>query len=408
MTVIACLQFLPDRAGETVLDICSQLTPIVEPDGERIWMDWTGCGAVPALVEKLTEQLTRVTRAIRSTAASTDSSDAAAHPARYRLGIAPLRFVAGAAAARGGTVATGRGAVTSEGGAKSAGANGIRTDRRHSVFVIDTPIVEGCWITDDALPELLERLPISALPELDAIVPETLAALDVRTLGDLSRIPRELLYSHIGRAADKLLDWARGRDEQRVRALYPPERLERRISAEVLDLTGTADAFRVKTAVFHAAAELAAELEASRRACAGLAVTISGQRLERTFTPPVTDPDQLSRTIWRLAQQLLTSYQHDDGDCIIIITPANYAGKQMTLWASDRLGSPQGRPGANGSSKTQSARRGARRGALEHPALAAIRARFGHVFRIGGGEAESFDGAREALERYEAMCRFYG
>src|SRR5690606_22681304 len=157
---------------------------------------------------------------------SADSVAPAVHPTRYRLGIAPLRFVAGAVAAegsvvtaRGGTVAakgirvtTGGDTVAAGGRAvaagdstQSTGTDRTRTHRHRSVFVIDTAVVSGCWITDEVLPDLLERLPISALPELDAIIQESFAALDVRTLGDLSRIPGELLYSHIGRAADTLL-----------------------------------------------------------------------------------------------------------------------------------------------------------------------------------------------------------
>ncbi len=282
------------------------------------------------------------------------------------------------------------------------------------------------------MPELLTALRIRALPEIDAEVQDALQALGVHTLGELARFPRALLYSHVGPKALSLLDWARGRDDRRVRALYPPERLERRISLEIFGLpdgragglsdgpadgpTGgllgagpTIDAARIKTVAFDVAAELAAELEASRRACAGLTVAVGGQRLERSFTPPITAPDHLGRVIWQMMQRLPPGASHpgrgdDDArihahdDCVITITPTRHAGRQTTLFAPDRLGSSRGQRKPS---------------ALEHPALAAVRARFGHLFRLkvytdeaGRNMAETGRG-KEALARYEAMCRFY-
>lgn len=392
---------------EAVLDVCAQLTPVVEPDGEHIWMDWTGCGPVPQLIEKLSLELARLDvpqlgvpqidipqpDLSRPGGASAHSGDSRA---RHRLGIAPLRFVAGAIAA--GTVAL-----------KS----------RDAKFAVDTPTVCGFRITDDVLPKLLTALPIRALPELDADIRETLQALDVRTLGELSRIPKELLYSHIGRVADKLLDWAQGRDDRRVRALYPPERLERRLTAEMLGLndgwsdhlTGSADALRMQTSVFEAAAQLAKELESSGRACAALTVAVGHQRLERTFTSPIAAPDQLGRVIWQMVQRLLGGSSgssqrnraaHGD-DCVISVTPTRHAGQQTTLFAPDRPDSSKG-----------ATKDGQKRNVLEHPALATVRARFGHLFRFVADEDAAKRGAsqishvKESVARYEAMCRFYG
>lgn len=404
MTVIACLQLPPKNINDggtdgvtdsvtgdvnravdgvgteisgdaAVLDVCAQLTPVVEPDGDRIWMDWTGCGSVPSLMEKLASGLARLHDTNGATAASSRRS------VRYRLGVAPLRFVAGALAGEG-----------------TPGASAI-----------DTPVITGFWVTDDALPSLLTELRVRALAELDAEIRDTLQALDVRTLGELTRFPRDLLYSHIGRIADELLDWARGRDERRVQALYPPERLERRISTEKLGLFGVgamADVRRMRAVIFDVAAELAAELEASRRACAALTVAAGEQRLERSFTSPITAPDQLGRVAWQLVQRLLADappLHNVTDDCSIVITPTRHAGKQTTLFAHERLG-------AQGERKPN---------VLEHPALAAVRARFGHLFRFharaeeanrrsetGSGKDETGH-YKASVARYEAMCRFY-
>lgn len=477
MTVIACLQLPSERnsvkpgiagmSDDAVLDLCAQLTPVVEPDGDRIWMDWTGCGAVPELAEKLAAGLARLTGVNAGTNANgpaassrrrgyTDGPAASSRRrehtggpaespprrARYGLGVAPLRFVAGALAA---------GAGAGHAAAKAAD------------ILTDTPVVGGFRVEGDALPEALASLRIRALPGIDAEVQEALQALDVRTLGELARFPRDLLHGHVGPVADRLLDWARGRDERRVRALYPPERLERRIAAEALGLAGglhhdlfgdvsgggpaggfsgaaaAVDVFRLKAVVFGVAEELAAELAASRRACAAVTVAVGGRRLDRSFTSPVTAPDRLGRIILHMLQRLLAGPSPGDhaangahrapGDCIITITPARHEGRQTTLFDLDRLGAPAARPKPS---------------ALDHPALAAVRARFGHLFRFNvhadapdvlaggagrpapGGRGESARSAWQseargdarrggaepdpwsgAVAHYEAMCRFY-
>src|SRR5690625_4454031 len=131
-------------------------------------------------------------------------------------------------------------------------------------------------------------------PEIDSVVVDA---------GDHGTFEAEYeLNEELGRYAadveltDKLLNWSRGRDDDRVRALYPSEQLKRRIPIEVPEYTGAADAARMKAVFFRVAAELAAELESSRRACAKLAVTIGGRKLGRSFTPPITASDQLGRT----------------------------------------------------------------------------------------------------------------
>lgn len=401
MSVIACLQLPSGRSvcDEAIWDICADLTPVVEPDDECVWMDWSGCGSVPKLADKLAAGL----QSVGLYSAAVTGSKRADNSSAYRLGVAPVRFVAGVLA-------------LSESGIM--GDDGSTQNMFREISA--TTIAGGYWVAEHILPALLTRLPLPLLPELMPNVQETLAALGVRTLGDLLRIPRGFLYSHIGRDTDKLLDWARGRDPRRVHPLYPPDRLRRRIPAEML--LPPYDAKQLEDAVARAATELAAELQASDRACAQLSVSIGKRRYQRLFTPPVTDSEQLVRISRHIATQLLiksstsgpsaskSSVPGEIGarsnkafstDGVIEVTPAAYAGKQTSLWTPDRLC-----------------------GASRHPALAAIRARFGHVFRFGasrGSDASHEPGCsgvsdgsggcyghQGAIERYEAMCRFYG
>jgi len=74
VAVIACLRWppalirsadgtgksFPDSAREAILDVCAQLTPVVEPGDDCVWMDWTGCGEAERLAEKLSAALARL------------------------------------------------------------------------------------------------------------------------------------------------------------------------------------------------------------------------------------------------------------------------------------------------------------------------------------------------------------
>jgi len=403
VAVIACLRWppalirsadgtgksFPDSAREAILDVCAQLTPVVEPGDDCVWMDWTGCGEAERLAEKLSAALARLSGAPAAAERAAARSPASPGGWHCRLGVAPLRFVAGALAV--GDLAP---VVADLAAVQSA------------VQPIELPFVRGFRVTEEGLPRLLPALRLRALRELDAEARATLAALDVHTLGDLAGFPPELLYGHVGRAADALLEWAAGRDARRVRALYPPARLEQRISAEELGLScggsagAPADASRVQQAVFRAAEQLGAELERSRRACSAAVVAIGARRVARSFTPPVAAADQLGRVLWHMVQRLLAEAAQPDAgaaskdlrdDCVIAVTPAPYTGRQTTLFSAGRLDVPQKERKPH---------------PLECPALAAIRARFGPWLRLCAAEAGP-GVCREAVARYEAMRQFY-
>ena len=343
MSVIACLRIPPTPA---VCDLCTELTPVVEPAADCVWMDWTGGPPVPVLAARLAEALK-----------TTETTGMAAVP--YRLGVAPRRFAAGVLASP----------EVTEDMAAAWAALPVQA------------IPGGYWVQAEALPAFAARLPVVLLPDLEPETRAALATLDVRILGDLLSVPRALLQGHLGHETSRLLDWARGHDPRPVQALYPPERLVRRIPAEAL---AGADAQRLETLIGQAAAALADRLAAAGQACARLAVLWDGHRRERRFTPPVADPGQLARAAWQAARQALASAEMP-GDCVLEMTPTAHWGRQTLLWAPDR-------PSAR-----------------HHPALAAVRARFGHTFRPArpDGAAGGAGRAREAVARYEAMNSFY-
>lgn len=365
MSVIACLRIPPTTA---VCDLCAELTPVVEPAPDCVWMDWTGGPPAAVLAHRLAGRLARLAGTLgagagtRSVEHKTPPAGAGSLP--YRLGVAPCRFAAAVLASPG-------------------------IDKAAAVLPV-RPVPGGHWLRPEALPAFAARLPVALLPGLDPDVQAALTALGVNTLGELLASPRDLLHARLGAAAGPLLDWARGHDPRPVRALYPPERLTHRIPAETM---AGADSGRLETLLAQAAGVLAARLHAAGQACAELAIVWGGSRHERRFTPPIAGAGQLARAAIWLAKQAVAGWARTAGrggqpspleiqdDCVLEVTPTGYAGRQALLWEPDRPG-----------------------GARHHPALAAVRARFGHTFR---SPARLAGCAREAVARYEAMNRFF-
>src|SRR5690625_5099247 len=193
MTVIACLTVEPTEA---VLAACARLTPVVEPRSDRVLMDWTGCGPVDALARRLHRSLS----AVAASDAGAGSGAAAGPRAtargaarspggqrRFRLGVAPLRFVAEV--------------LADPKTAPNAGGS------------LSVPIAGGRFVPEQTLHRFVQKLPLARLPDIDAALCQTLAGFAVHTLGDVQAVPLDLLRDHLGAAADALRAWAQGRDD---------------------------------------------------------------------------------------------------------------------------------------------------------------------------------------------------
>lgn len=366
MAVIACVFIEPTEA---VRAVCAQLTPVVEPLSDRIFMDWTGCGPVPKLARQLEKQLHVL--GIGPGPAGKPGADRGG----YHIGVAPLRFVAEILA-------------TSDWNIPHAGIAG------------------GYYIPENALSDFLQDLPIDRMPDVDENHRRTLQGLAVNTLGQLRSIRTRLLRSHIGSAADPLLDRARGHDPRTVAPLYPPERLRTRISGELMGDALTGDVRHLLALVEEHVEPLISQLQGANRAATHVAVYGAGERHVRTFAEPMTDEMTLRRVVGALTERFVsrllrnehvtpTKDVHDihgnpdeaeaetslrlEEDLIVEIIPTNSASRQMTLWNDGQPRDP-------------------RRERLQK-VLDSLRNRFGNV--IG------FTGPREAVARYEAMLHLY-
>jgi nucleotidyltransferase/DNA polymerase involved in DNA repair len=207
-----------DAAVEAILETLVGRTPIVEPGVERgkVFLGMDGLGR---LYGSPKNQLRTMLRAL---------FDVLPRPlvASYRVGYAPGTFGAWTAAAR-----------ATPGG----------------------PVV----VEDEAsLARFLARCPVQALPVETEMVTR-LERLNIRTLGDLTRLPEPALVAQFGQDGRDALAWASGRRIDPVRPWHRPRPI--RASLEFADATGQSE-------VWHAALERLVERALARDARRGRSV----------------------------------------------------------------------------------------------------------------------------------------
>ena len=89
----------------------------------------------------------------------------------------------------------------------------------------------------------LAHLPVDELPGVGHVIGAQLERFQIRTVGELALVPREVLFASFGRDGLRLFDRARGRDERRVEATHgegpdgtlvrrPPRSLQREATFE--------------------------------------------------------------------------------------------------------------------------------------------------------------------------------
>lgn len=165
-----------EAATETMLEVLSELTPVVEPAGRgRVFLGMDGLGRLYGSPVRQAE------RALRSLFRVLPSPLVAA----TRAGMAPGKFGAWVAAAS----------------ARSGG----------------TPVI----VSEEELPTFLATCPVSALP-VDPLAVQRLERLGVSTMGDLRRFPEPALVAQFGEDGRNALAWATGRRIDPVRPWHRP------------------------------------------------------------------------------------------------------------------------------------------------------------------------------------------
>jgi nucleotidyltransferase/DNA polymerase involved in DNA repair len=210
-----------DAAMDTLLEVLTELTPVLEPAGRgRVFLGMDGLGR---LFGSPSEQVER-------SLGSLFRVFPAPLVAATRAGMAPGKFGAwvAAAAARSGE-----------------------------------PVI----VSEERLVPFLARCPVGALP-VDALVVQRLERLGLRTLGDLSRFPEPSLVAQFGEDGRNALAWSTGRRIDPVRPWHRPRPI--RVSLAFSTPVGLVD-------TLHGALDRLVERALSRPARRGRSV--SGARL---------------------------------------------------------------------------------------------------------------------------------
>lgn len=165
-----------DAAQEAMLDVLSELTPVVEPAGRgRVFLGMDGLGR---LYGSPPNQLRRTLRSLFRIFPSP-------LVAATRAGYAPGKFGAWVAAVQAGP---------------------------------GKPVV----VEEEKLTAFLARCPVSALPVAETMI-ERLERLDVGSLGALARLPEPALVGQFGQDGRDALAWATGRRIDPVRPWHRPQ-----------------------------------------------------------------------------------------------------------------------------------------------------------------------------------------
>ena len=181
-----------DAATDAMLEVLSELTPVLEPAGRgRVFLGMDGLGRL------FGSPLRQAERALRSLFRILPSPLVAA----TRAGMAPGKFAAWVAA----------------------------TAARQGEPVI---------VREDELAAFLGGCPVGVLP-VDPLVIQRLERLGIQTLGELGRFPEPSLVAQFGEDGRSALAWASGRRVDPVRPWHRPRPI--RVSLDFPTPVGTVD-----------------------------------------------------------------------------------------------------------------------------------------------------------------------
>jgi nucleotidyltransferase/DNA polymerase involved in DNA repair len=206
-----------DAAVDTLLEVLTEITPILEPAGRgRVFL---GMDGLDRLFGSPRQQIDRAFHAL------------------FRVFPAPL------------VAATRAGMAPGKFGAWVAAASA-----RPGEHVI---------VPEDGLARFLGRCPVSVLP-VDPVVVERLERLGIRTLAELSRFPEPALVAQFGEDGRNALGWSTARRIDSVQPWQPPRPI--RVSLEFSSPVGI-------TETLHGALDRLIERALSRPARRGRSVT---------------------------------------------------------------------------------------------------------------------------------------
>lgn len=159
-------------------------------------------------------------------------------------------------------------------------------------------------ISRENLRTIVYPLPVSALLFVGAQTAKRLAAMHVRTIGDLAAANRELLVHTIGKLGGQLWDYANGTGDTPVASWYS----EREVKSVGRGMTFSHDlvsADELYTGILYLADDVARRLRRRKKCAAGLQLTIKNPALQSVQRQCMLQtPTDLARDISAAAMQL--------------------------------------------------------------------------------------------------------
>ena len=157
----------------------------------------------------------------------------------------------------------------------------------------------------EAVPAFIEGLPLAKIPGVGKVAQDHLARLNLATLGDVRRLPREMLVRHLGKFGLRLAALARGEDSTPV----TPHSPAKSVSAEGTLAVNTSDCGLLRDLLRHHAEDVARQLR--RLGLKARTVTLKikhadFQQVTRSKTLP--RPVQAAESIFIQAETLLEGY----------------------------------------------------------------------------------------------------
>ncbi len=157
-------------------------------------------------------------------------------------------------------------------------------------------------VPTDAIEAFLEPLPVSRLWGVGKASNRDLAEMGVHTIGDLRRLPEELLFSRFGKSAAHLVRLARGIDDRRV----VPDRDAKSISHETTFATDIGDAEVLRSWLLELTEQVATRLR--RQGLRGKTVFIKVRYADFhtvTRSESLDAPNNVTRELYVTAARLL-------------------------------------------------------------------------------------------------------
>jgi DNA polymerase-4 len=232
---------------DTISDLCSEVSPLVEPRKKEIFVDLSGS---KGLWRELWRQLVKSERG------------------RPSLGVSTSKLVARIASKE---AMTGQNRLC------------LIKPGEEGRFLKNRPL-EELWLIDDRNLEILRQLGLTRI-------------------GQLTRLPDAFLREHFGTWGYLLKDWSRGIDSSPVKGLSPPSSIKAGFSFEH---PGASDLLYLQQTVRQGVEEIHRNL--AGRACREISLKLKGERqvhqIRRLTTHYVTKKKQIERELLRLLDSL--------------------------------------------------------------------------------------------------------